>query len=115
MSSKLSLPGLPKEILRHFFRHINSNTDAICLALTCQTLYDSYISTGALKHFNFGARIATFNALRQRAVTAEVAWIVLRDSGNGPPGYESDNSDMGEDWDVVLEENYESDESDDSI
>ena len=92
-STHASLATLPREILRHLFSHINSNTDAICLALTGQSLYVSYVSTGVLKKFKFGSRVATFNSLRARGVPSELIWTVLQDSGRGPPGYESADDD----------------------
>jgi hypothetical protein len=92
-SPRASLTTLPREILRHLFSHINSNTDAICLALTGQALYVSYVTTGALKNFNFGSRVATFNSLRARGVPSESIWAVLQHTGRGPPGYESADDD----------------------
>ena len=97
MSSSSLLQNLPEDILRHFFSHLNSNTDAICLALTCQHLYFAYLSTGALKKFDFGSRVACFNSLRARGVPLDLVWMVLEKSGRGPPGYEND-SDSDSDW-----------------
>ena len=99
MSSDSFLQTLPEDILRLFFRYLNSNTDAICLALTCQNLYLAYLSTGALKNFNFGSRVACFNSLRARGVPRDLVWMVLEKSGRGPPGYENDSdSDSDIDW-----------------
>lgn len=92
-ASPASLITLPPTIHRLLFQHIPSPVDSICLALTTPSLYGSYVRTSALKAFTFGSRVATFNSLRERGVSSDVIWEVLRGTGGGLPGYESDESD----------------------